>query len=152
MNEMNYKFKIGDEVKIIQAGHGCHPRDLGEITTIIAIGSMYLSSEPGYKVDPAIGNCRSGACNGVIGESSFELVEAAFVPDETTAKIGDLLTGTLNPYQNIYMVTGVNRPHYNVIVLISKNLPIGKEFDLHPNKVEKIDDLKLCLKIKSDEL
>ena len=76
---MEYRFKIGDEVKVVMAGNGA----VGSLDsmptntfTIVAQGD-YLGS-PGYTVDPPIGNNIVGtsdyAYSPFIGELSFELV------------------------------------------------------------------------------
>ncbi len=67
-----FKFNVGDIVKVTQGGLGCAPEEEGLEVTIIERGDYAHS--PGYKVDPAIGNTRSGSYNGFIGEDSFELV------------------------------------------------------------------------------
>ena len=73
-----YKFNVGDTVRVITSGLGCGAEELGKEVTIIEIGDY--GGKPGYKVAPAIGNCRQYSngnyygFNGFIGEESFELV------------------------------------------------------------------------------
>lgn len=69
---MNYKFEIGDIVKVVFTGSGCGPKYLNDIVTIIDRG--VYGTNPGYKVHPAIGNTLSGDYKGFIGEETFELV------------------------------------------------------------------------------
>jgi MoxR-like ATPase len=69
---MKYKFNVGDIVKVTQSGMGCGPDEIGLEVTIIERGDY--SYEQGYKVDPPIGNTKSGHYNGFIGEESFQLV------------------------------------------------------------------------------
>lgn len=72
------KFKVHDRVKIITSGRGCTPTTVGKIVTISELGRDYCngSREPGYKIKEIDlqTNCKTGDFNGVIGESSFELV------------------------------------------------------------------------------
>ena len=72
---MNHKFTIGDKVKIINPGSGCHPNTTGLIVTITELGEY--GDDLGYKIDDLTihTNCKTGDFKGFIGESSFELVE-----------------------------------------------------------------------------
>ena len=76
---VNHKFKVGDRVKVVEAGSGVSPEDIGLAVEIIETG--YYSGKPGYKVEPPIGNSlkfASGAYygyDGFIEERTFELVE-----------------------------------------------------------------------------
>lgn len=72
---MSYLFDIGDQVKIIKSGSGCHPNTLGVIVTITELGKYAYSGENGYKIDnlDIDTNTKSNNYNGFIGESSFEL-------------------------------------------------------------------------------
>lgn len=69
---MNYKFNIGDTVKVVKSGQGVAGEHIGKTVTIIEQGTY--RKEPGYKVDPPIGNSKTGVYNYMIGESSFEAV------------------------------------------------------------------------------
>jgi hypothetical protein len=69
---MNYKFNVGDIVKVIMSGSGCGPEEVGLEVTIIERGDY--SYGPGYKVYPPIGNTKHNHYDGLIGEESFELV------------------------------------------------------------------------------
>jgi MoxR-like ATPase len=69
---MNYKFNVGDIVKVITSGSGCGPEEVGLEVTIIERGDY--SYGPGYKVYPPIGNTKHNHYDGLIGEESFELV------------------------------------------------------------------------------
>jgi len=73
-NKMEYKFKIGDKVKVIRSGYGCASHEVGTEVEIIEYG-FYTGNQNGYKVSPAIGNTKDGVYDGFIGENSFELVE-----------------------------------------------------------------------------
>jgi MoxR-like ATPase len=73
-----YKFNVGDKVRVIDHGSGVGPEDLGKEVTIMEQGNYggYL----GYRVDPPIGNSvpiSQGFTfyDGMIGEQSFELIE-----------------------------------------------------------------------------
>lgn len=68
------KFKVGDRVKIVRAGYGCNVDFKDKIVTIVESSSIRYSGRAGYKVSPAIGNTKSGAHDGFIGEESFEYV------------------------------------------------------------------------------
>jgi MoxR-like ATPase len=73
---MNYKFNVGDRVKIVTVGYGCHPDSVGYEVTITELGSY--GGDLGYKIDnlDIETNVKSGSFNGFIGEESFELVKA----------------------------------------------------------------------------
>lgn len=66
---MEYKFKIGDNVKICKSGSGLGIAEIGKIVTITDIG-IYCST-PGYKIFPPLGNTLHGFHGGFIGEVSF---------------------------------------------------------------------------------
>ena len=74
---VEYKFKIGDKVKVIKGGHGILLTRKGKIFTITNIGiyTGILDNEPGYVIDPPKGNSKTGDYDFMIGESSFELVK-----------------------------------------------------------------------------
>ena len=74
-DEVKYKFKVGDTVKIVKSGYGCSPESLGETAEILELGEY--SENPGYKISKTIGrtNSISGYYGGMCKESSFELVE-----------------------------------------------------------------------------
>lgn len=84
----NYKFKIGDRVKVIGSGNGISHAHIGKETTIVELG-LYTGSN-GYKVDnPKLGNSLTpdNSYKGFIHENSFELVEAAFkLPNKVRVK------------------------------------------------------------------
>ncbi len=72
---MEYKFEIGDQVKIIESGDGCGRGVLGEIVTILEKG-IYISI-PGYKISDTTKpntNSMTGNYDGFCGETSFKLV------------------------------------------------------------------------------
>ena len=76
----NYKFKVGDKVKIIKNGGGFPTEDVGKIVKIVKCG-VYCGGS-GYKVEPKLGNSRrDDSYNGMNGESSLELVSPAEVDD-----------------------------------------------------------------------
>jgi len=80
---MNYKFKIGDKVKVVKGKFGCHPDDIGEITYIAGYGTYEI--EPAYLIDPPLhGNAQRGFMDGMAAEKSFELVDGI----RDSAKIG----------------------------------------------------------------
>jgi len=81
------KFKPGDIVKIIKCGSGVADKDRDRVVTIVKQGVDYATREPGYIVDPPLGNNIDGTYNGVIGESTFKLYEE---PPEY--KVGDVVT------------------------------------------------------------
>lgn len=78
--KFKYKFNIGDKVKVIKSGYGC--TEIGKEVTITERGKC--ADDPGYKVNPAIGNTKSGKFGGFIGEVSFELVSK-----DEEYKVGD---------------------------------------------------------------
>lgn len=79
---MEYKFKIGDKVKIIYAGCGCGYSSIGKTCTIKETG-IYYADKLGYKIEEAIPETNAvetplnSSYNGFIGEDSFELVKEA---------------------------------------------------------------------------
>jgi len=70
----NYKFKVGDVVKVVHSGSGFGTT--GDIVTITELGQYGISGN-GYKVHPPLGNTLSRSYNGFNGEVSFEL----YVPE-----------------------------------------------------------------------
>lgn len=78
---MSYKFDIGDQVKIIKSGSGCHPNTLGVIVTITELGKYAYSGENGYKIDnlDIETNTKNNKYNGFIGENSFELYKKKII-------------------------------------------------------------------------
>ena len=84
-----YKFNLGDIVRVKEHGMGCSPTEVGVSTCIVEQGN-YMGS-PGYKVHPPLGNSKSITTvgpnstlymNGFIGEGSFQLVLAHSVEEE----------------------------------------------------------------------
>lgn len=71
------KFKVGDVVRVAVSGHGCWTEPVGEEVTITEVGKY--GRGVGYVVSPAVGNSYTGACNGFIGEDTFELVQSKTV-------------------------------------------------------------------------
>jgi hypothetical protein len=75
-----YKFKVGDEVKVINHGTGCGPEEVGLEVTITELGNY--GGRPGYKIYQPVGNSAHTNSstmghlfmNGFIGEDSFELL------------------------------------------------------------------------------
>lgn len=78
---MSYLFDIGDQVKIIKSGSGCHPNTLGVIVTITELGKYSYGGENGYKIDnlDIETNAKGNHHNGFIGESSFELYKKKII-------------------------------------------------------------------------
>jgi hypothetical protein len=74
---MNYKFKIGQKVKVIKSGAGIGYRDTGKICTITGFGIYegHSFNKPGYTIKEKIGNARTGDYDGMIAEETFELVK-----------------------------------------------------------------------------
>ena len=75
---MNYKFEIGDLVKVVHYGSGVGSgyKERYGVTKnkfkIVEKGEY--GDGPGYKVEPKIGNCVTGMFNGFVGEDTFELI------------------------------------------------------------------------------
>ena len=75
---MNYKFKVGDQVEIIDHGQGCSSSCKGEIVTILEL-AVY-KSKPGYittKTKGLSNNNGNIMFDSVLGEKSFELYQPA---------------------------------------------------------------------------
>ena len=86
-----YKFNVGDKVKVIDHGSGCGPEDLGKEVVIIRKGNY--SGYAGYEVAPPMGNSLPNTdghsfYDGMIGEHTFELVEPIIT--QTTKQIKPL--------------------------------------------------------------
>jgi MoxR-like ATPase len=74
----NYKFNVGDKVKVVGHGSGCGPEDLGKEVTIVRKGNY--GGYPGYEVNPPIGNSLPlsnghSFYDGMLAEHTFELVD-----------------------------------------------------------------------------
>jgi len=69
----SHKFKVGDKVRVIKSGSGCALEEIGTEVIITELG-QYAHQGDGYRVNPPIGNSKSGTYGGFIGEESFELV------------------------------------------------------------------------------
>jgi len=69
----DYKFKIGDKVRIVKKGMGYSPECIGEVVEILELGE-YLG-KPGYRTSKTKGtsNTNNGFCNSMAEERSFEL-------------------------------------------------------------------------------
>jgi len=85
-----YKFKVGDRVRVVQSGLGVAPEDIGLAVEIIETG--YYSGNPGYKVSPPIGNSQQYSdgtyhgYDGFIGEPTFELIREKIIQQPITTK------------------------------------------------------------------
>lgn len=86
-NNMKYKFKIGDKVKIVKSGYGCSPSSVTHKVIITELGK-YLD-RPGYKIDnlEIDTNSKNNRYQGFIDEQSFELVEQS--EEKWIPKVGD---------------------------------------------------------------
>ena len=75
VDSFNYKFSIGERVKICYYGSGVGTEDLGKIVTIIERG-LYGGTN-GYRIAEPIGNShpQHGGFNFFIGEKTFEKIE-----------------------------------------------------------------------------
>lgn len=98
----NYKFNVGDKVKVIDHGSGCGPEDLGKEVTIVRKGNY--GGYPGYEVDPPIGNSipySNGHTfyDGMLAEHTFEPVDT-FQQD-----IDQVITQQINKPRNMAKVT-----------------------------------------------
>lgn len=72
---MNYKYKVGDKVKIIKSGSGYADECVGQIVEILELGH-YVGL--GYRTtipEKGDSNAETGGYNGMAGEDSFKLVE-----------------------------------------------------------------------------
>ena len=78
---MEPKFKVGDLVRVVESGNGIGSEDLDKIVEIIKVGpnySNYKGIEHGYVIHPPLGNCKTGNYDGVVGETSFELIKLCY--------------------------------------------------------------------------
>jgi hypothetical protein len=66
------KFKVGDRVRIVEDGWGCHPKDKGKEAIIKEIGSFSFGFN--YRIIP-LGNWNYTPTD--VGEQSLELIERA---------------------------------------------------------------------------
>lgn len=152
--KMEYKFKIGDKVKIRKGGSGCHPDEIGKIVTIESLGRYY--NNLGYRiVEKELKTNSSG--NHYIGENSFELAEEYVCP----FKVGDqvVLTKTEKiPEESYNWTIHLNTNTVYTVSRISgkwirlkedeKKLSYHpKKFKLANNKKSNIDEKALNLKV-----
>jgi MoxR-like ATPase len=96
-SKLNYRFNVGDKVKVVKSGVGCSPEEVGQEVTIIEQGRY--ANKPGYRVDPPIGNCvpfglsmAHLSFDGMIGEEAFEILNT-FQQD-----IEEVITQQLNKH------------------------------------------------------
>lgn len=117
---MSYKFDIGDQVKIIKSGAGCHLDTVGVIVTITELGKYEVGeNENGYKIDNLDINTNTSddSHNGFIGESSFELYKKKII-DKTL---------DLNKVKKIKMSTKKTTKNSTAEVRTIKSSLINKE-------------------------
>ena len=74
---VNYRFDIGDKVKVVQSGLGCAFEEIGKEVTVIEQGNY--GGDAGYKVDPPIGNMLTVNFDGYIGEKSFDIMQPKII-------------------------------------------------------------------------
>ena len=125
-SRLNYRFNVGDRVKVVQHGLGVSREDVGKEVTIIEQGNY--TGKPGYKVDPPIGNCiplgptmSHLSFDGMIGEESFEIVDT-FQED-----IEEVITQQLNKHpRNMAKVKSITKRTTQEIRNIETSL-INKE-------------------------
>ena len=110
-SQPTYRFKVGDEVKVVNHGSGAGPDEIGLEATITELG--IYGSGPGYKVYEQIGNnahTNSSTMghlfmNGFIGEDSFELVQQPIIQQTTKplkmAKTKSITKKTTQEVRNI---------------------------------------------------
>ncbi len=79
---MNYKFKVGDVVKIVSSGEGFGHSKVGKTVTITALGKYCARN--GYRVTPELGNKLKNDYKGFNGEDSFELINVTSWKDKFT--------------------------------------------------------------------
>lgn len=96
-------FSVGDLVKIVRGGFGCHPETVGNLVTIIEIGPYRFDGHT-YKIDNTelLTNSRSNHNDGFIWENSFELsVPATELNNKKTKKMARIKNITKNKAQEI---------------------------------------------------
>jgi len=78
---MNYKYKIGDIVEVVDWGSGFSPENIGKQFIIekqhpcyYTRESRYTTKDPGYVVTDILGKRYREAC---VGESSFKLIKSS---------------------------------------------------------------------------
>lgn len=80
-------FKVGDMVKIIKSGANTSPKDIGKITTVLAVGGEYgFTGNPGIKVDTTNLNNKDGNWSGA---HAYELVQSATSGDPLDSELLD---------------------------------------------------------------
>jgi MoxR-like ATPase len=95
-------FAVGDIVKIVRGGFGCHPETIDNLVKIIEIGPKYDGYT--YRIDNTElqTNGKTNHNNGFIWENSFELsVPATEINNQKTKKMARIKNITKNKAQEI---------------------------------------------------
>ena len=95
-------FAVGDIVKIVRGGFGCHPETIDNLVKIIEIGPQYDGYT--YRIDNTElqTNGKTNHNNGFIWENSFELsVPATEINNQKTKKMARIKNITKNKAQEI---------------------------------------------------
>jgi hypothetical protein len=96
-------FAVGDIVKIVKGGYGCHPETIGNLVKIIENGPYKFDGYT-YKIDNTElqTNGKTNHNNGFIWETSFELsVPATEINNQKTKKMARIKNITKNKAQEI---------------------------------------------------
>ncbi|HET8687198.1 MAG TPA: hypothetical protein VFM18_11140 [Methanosarcina sp.] len=109
------KFRVGDEVRIVNHGYGLPLSDVGGVYTIEEISETGYITNLGYKLKDYNGESVTHKTWGFVGEQSFELVERPFTKaDLRTGMVLELVTSGMHEDLGVVML-GVeehSNPYY----------------------------------------
>lgn len=138
---MTHKFKVGDKVKVVQAGLGCSYSEKGTVTVITGLREDYMEDEPGYDVK----DLENGEFP--IGESSFELVESSSEIDRLKKEIAD----KQRELQALYDAEKEEQYHFKANMsweeIAEKILELTKNLDLKGSVISENDNVMINLHV-----
>jgi DNA replication protein DnaC len=155
MQRHTHKFNVGDKVRIIKYGSGCHSTTVGEIVTIAELGRYenektklgYRIEETHLKTNSWVTFENSGH-NRMIGESSFELYKS---PDQILQeKIESEIESELIKNRN-----SINLKKSNIMSTKVKNLnksKVAEERQIETSLINKEEIFKMLALAESIKL
>ncbi len=155
MQRHTHKFNVGDKVRIIKYGSGCHSTTVGEIVTIAELGRYdNEKTKLGYRIEETHLRTNSWVTfenshhNRMIGESSFELYKT---PDQILQeKIESEIESELIKNRN-----SINLKKSNIMSTKVKNLnksKVAEERQIETSLINKEEIFKMLALAESIKL